>query len=217
MRSLTPHSIEARRTGAAVHQILVPSVARIFSHISNIRKASGNSNQHNRAIKDLAYSVRLLREQVKRVTVNDRYDLRKTTLTDALNATANEFVELRPLELRITFDGVELIEDEPLPTRKMFFDVIVEAISNSVQHGRATLVKVGIESELFLIKIKIEDDGNGLPRKINRNKPFGIFYLAKRLRREMSGHINFLPVKPHGTLVVLEMPIRPVRSSNGNN
>ena len=217
LQAIIQHPAEARRTGAAVHQILVPSVTRIFSYISNINKIVEHSIHFDKAVEKLKWSVRLLRERVKKVTVTDRYDLRTTGLIDALNATANEFIELRPTELRITFDNVDLLEDEPFSMRKVYYDVIVEAISNGVEHGKANLVQVAIEREVSLVRIKITDDGRGMPETPDKNKPFGIFYIAKRLKSEMSARISFSQQSPHGTVVVLEMPVRPIRRSNAVN
>jgi signal transduction histidine kinase len=210
-QTVTSPQLETKRTGIAVHQVLVPSTEKILAQLSAIGAHLNNHGNALRLMDDMRLGIRELRERVKRATVHDRYDLSKEELEKALKETANEFEELRPEALRINFKGVDLVEDEPLHTRQVLYQVIVEAISNAVEHGQANLVEVCIQRHPTTIVVEVVDDGSGLPREPPVDKPFGIFHLKRKLKREMNAQLDILKIEPHGVSVTLNLPLRPYR------
>lgn len=204
-----PMRHKMRRTGIAVHQVLVPATEKLFAQLSLIENQKGKFHPSSEAIDDIRYGIRALREQLKKVTVNDRYDLSKLELRQALKATASEFEELNPQNLHVSLDGIDFLEDEPLLMRQVYYDLITEAISNGVEHGNATEISVSVKVALMNIIVQIKDNGLGMPNTPAKNRPFGIFYLSRKFNRELNAKVDFLENVPRGTIVRFSVPVRP--------
>lgn len=205
--SIAPLPLEIRRSGTAIHEVLSPCTEKLLTQIYQVRTLVGQSPDGLAKLDELEQSVRELNERVKRAIVNDRYDLSIMELEKALKETASDFEDLRPGQIRIKFENIGLAEDEPLYTRRILYQVIVEAISNAVEHGHCNLVEVYLSRKSDAIMVEITDDGAGLPPNLKRHSPYGIFDFKRKLRREMRARLYLRPIEPHGTRVVLELPL----------
>lgn len=210
-QTLMPPPVEPQRLAATVHQVLVPSTQRLFAEVAAIRSDGENPVSMTAHLTNIEQGIRELRERVKHATVSERFDLSDMTLGDAIRLTANEFEELRPEELRVFLELDSCVEDEPLYTRRVLYWVVVEAISNAVEHGRASYVEVRIQHDRQAITVEVRDDGIGMQIKSPPIKSHGIFHLGRILRRTMAARLEICTNIPQGTRVVLRLPIRPRR------
>lgn len=202
---------QIKKTGLVIHRILASSTQKLFAQIDAIqRKYSENDLADD--LRELQQGIRELREQLKRETVGERYILNEMELAQALASTAHEFEELRPEDLRIVFTGIEALEDDPLVLRQIYYNFIVEAIANSVEHGKASLVEVSAVRMADQVRIEIKDNGSGLPKNPDQTKPFGIFYYSRQLKQELDATVDFHSNNPRGTRVVLEIPVIPMET-----
>lgn len=208
-QTLTPLHLEPRRTGSAVHEVLVPCTQKLLATISTAKEASSDSISVRLHLDEMEKQCRELRERVRRVTVSDRYDLSAWELEVALKRTASEFQELQGVAATITFSGVGDLEDEPLYTRQVLYRVIVEAIANAIEHGLASLVEVAVWRDARAINVQVRDDGVGLPVNVSQTSPYGIFHLRRILRREMGARLKLHNIDPHGVCMLLHLPVRP--------
>jgi putative methionine-R-sulfoxide reductase with GAF domain/two-component sensor histidine kinase len=210
-QTVAPPRVEPRRMGSAVHQLLVPYTQKLLATTSSARAALTNPDAVRLCLNEIEQQYRMLRERIKRVTVNDLYDLSTWELGDALERTADQFQELRGRALKIMFSDMSCAEDEPLYIRQVLYRVIVEAIANAVEHGQADVVEVTVRRDPCAIHVQVVDDGSGIPADVKSISPYGIYYLRRILRRELGAQLDLHRVEPHGTRVVLRIPTRPGR------
>ncbi len=214
--NIFPWSSELQQVGLRIHQRIIPNIELLFAYLSKMRKEIRQLNLEQDSVNKLeedvnqcAAGLRKLREHIKFVTFQERYDLGKLSLDEALRLTANDFEETRPEELRISLRGLGAVEDEDLLTRQTLYWVAVEAISNAVEHGKANLIVIEAQRTESFVLLTVKDDGKGLPAKPNFNNPYGIFHLKRFLKQVMAANLDIKNTEPTGVEVFLQVPVRP--------
>jgi len=87
------------------------------------------------------------------------------------------------------------------------YRIAQEAINNSVKHGRATHVRVGLAHEGGAIKMSIADDGSGLSAKTLANPGIGLQIMQYRARM-VGAALSVARVSTEGgTLVTCSLPV----------
>ena len=119
--------------------------------------------------------------------------LEKINLKDMLNSIQIEFEDLK-----IQIQGNAVVEADSRALKSIFRNLF----ENSRRHGKASEVKVNVLSEGELIKVSVQDNGEGSFRKdvalgkeilsTSANQGSGIgLYLSKQLITKMDGDIAF--------------------------
>ena len=91
------------------------------------------------------------------------------------------------------------------------FSNFKELMTNSIKHGHASNVIVGLEKkggDLFLV---VEDDGIGFdPKKVEsnvmKNEHFGLFSIAERMS-DIGGSSNIISAQGQGCKAILTVPV----------
>ena len=112
------------------------------------------------------------------------------------------------LQVRLVVDG--WAEDLRTPVDELLLTSTRELLTNVVRHARATTVVVGLGLREALAVLTVEDDGTGMAEvDVRARLRDGHLGLASRRTHieAAGGRVSFLPVRPHGTRVVLEVPV----------
>jgi len=85
------------------------------------------------------------------------------------------------------------------------YRIIQEAIHNSIKHGRATEIKVGVKQEEDNLQLEIMDNGIGFePTKVETGN--GLNNMKKRAH-EIKAELSILSKKKKGTNIAFKLPI----------
>jgi two-component system NarL family sensor kinase len=112
--------------------------------------------------------------------------------------------------LRVRLVVESWADDVRTPVDELLLTSARELLSNVVRHARATTVVVGLGLEDGLAVLTVEDDGTGMAEvDVRARLRDGHLGLASRRAHieAAGGRASFLPVRPHGTRVVLEVPV----------
>ncbi|MFE9566701.1 sensor histidine kinase [Streptomyces sp. NPDC006487] len=100
----------------------------------------------------------------------------------------------------------------PTPVDQLVFRAAGEFLSNIVKHAGATRVRVRLEATEERVRLEVTDDGKGVTRNqlAAKAREGHIGVSSQRVRAEgMGGRFSLDGVEPHGTAVVVELPVRP--------
>lgn len=101
---------------------------------------------------------------------------------------------------------------KPLPddTDIVAFHAVRELLRNIVTHAGAHHVVVSLRRAGEQLRITVKDDGIGFTRMsatgFNRRGGFGLHAIQARMKH-LGGSLSFNPVSPHGTRIVLTLPL----------
>jgi PAS domain S-box-containing protein len=138
-------------------------------------------------------------------------DLRPTILDDlGLAATiewhADEFQTRTGVPCVVRCDLGDLRVERSVSTA--VFRIFQEALTNITRHAKATRVDVTLRVVDGNLRLDVADDGIGISDAAIRGGSLGLVGMRERARR-LGGDCVVSPRKPHGTLVVMTVPISP--------
>jgi len=100
-------------------------------------------------------------------------------------------------------------DDENIATEQStaIFRIAQESLTNIARHAEATNVEIHLSIEKLFIKLKIKDDGKGIPENNtdNPNASFGIFGMKERASI-LGGKLDIVTALKEGTTIILELP-----------
>lgn len=85
-----------------------------------------------------------------------------------------------------------------------FLNVVKEALSNSLRHGRATRVTVSFKTQTNGLRLSITDNGVGFHPEHTRGTGRGLTNMEARVRR-LGGRFT-VRSKPQGTRILVDVP-----------
>jgi signal transduction histidine kinase len=125
-------------------------------------------------------------------------------LAAALESSALRLVKGGKLNVLCSCDGS--IRKLPPRVADCFFRVAQEAITNAIQHGRASTLTIALSVQPRHIRLKVNDDGIGLSRNVT-DSAGGLSCM--RRRAEAIGARFKIDTGPNGTTVLLESVLLP--------
>ena len=125
-------------------------------------------------------------------------------LAAALESSALRLVKGGNLNVLCSCDGS--IRKLPPRVADCFFRVAQEAITNAIQHGRASTLTIALSVQPRHIRLKVNDDGIGLCGKVS-DSAGGLS--SMRRRAEAIGARFEIDTGPNGTTVLLESILFP--------
>ena len=137
-------------------------------------------------------------------------DLRPGILDDiglaaAIEWQAEDFQTRTGTRCEVTARIGDLQLDRGLATT--VFRVFQESLTNIARHANAQLVEVDLALDKGHLRLRVSDDGIGLPEVGPRGTTLGILGMGERARR-LGGECSVRRRSPHGTIVTLVMPLR---------
>lgn len=130
-----------------------------------------------------------------------------TGLAEALDLAGNELKGTYPRDFRVTVNG------EPLPLHPVVLDEVHrlgrEAITNAFRHSLAKNIEVELHYERGQFRIRIRDDGVGIPADIMkpgfRTGHWGLPGMRERATK-LGGHLEIWSRPGAGTEIELRIP-----------
>jgi len=111
--------------------------------------------------------------------------------------------------LSCTQNLAEVALDMQSPVAQALYYILRECLSNVGKHAKATQVRVALRVAQERLVLEVEDDGIGLREQPRQG--FGLQGMRKRAT-ELGGEFSLRTIVPHGTLIVIEIPLRNIRA-----
>jgi two-component system, NarL family, sensor histidine kinase DevS len=191
---------DRERIGRDLHDTVIQRLfATGLSLQAAVRRADGRpdvAEKLNRAVDDIDETVREIRSTIFALqsTPEDERGLRHDLLE-----IVDELTPLLPRTPRVRFDGA-LDALVPVRIAEEVIPVVREALTNVARHAAASDVELELSVDLTELRVRVADDGRGLPAQINAG--FGIANLRRRAQA-LAGEASIGP-RSDGTGTVVE-------------
>lgn len=204
---ITSQEEERRRIARELHDETSQSLAAVNVSLG----AMANGKSSGQSVEDLRAIISQALERVK----NLAYDLRPGLLDDlGLVAAVDRYVEDFPQRygLPVSFQSIGL-DGQRLPSEveTAVYRIVQEALVNSAKHARANHASVMMEIDHGLLRVLIEDDGQGFDiRKMSSDeagRTLGLFGMQERAIL-VGGTLEVDSGPGEGTAIVLRIPLR---------
>lgn len=194
-----------------LHDSLAQSLSYLKMQVARLRRLeiSGEQQQTHSAILDeLSNGLNSAYRQLRELLTTFRLKLDTPDLLTALRETAGEFSERlgQPVHLHYNLPLNTLSPNEEIHT----LQIVREALANAVKHADATEVTVEVLFESPQVKVRILDNGKGLPDDDRPPQHYGLIIIQDRARtlggqavirnRDSGGvevTLNFVPKSRH--------------------
>ncbi len=130
--------------------------------------------------------------------------LKHQTFRQAVESLIEFLHAIDPIDIQLSLDD-DLAEKLPTTVRTDALQIIREAVSNSLRHGRARSVQISLRGEDRIARLEIADDGSGFDPARPGSRGHGLNNMAERARAsDADFSLRSSPGK--GTRVVVEFP-----------
>jgi len=153
---------------------------------------------------ELRETARMGAEDVRRIAVRLRPEaLEDLGLERALSALAASFGEHAGVEIDRHFERVPSLSAEQ---ELVLYRVAQEALTNIARHAQATRAQISLEREDGHVRLRVQDDGRGLPPDAERRST-GIRGMRERAML-IGARVSVAALPSGGTAVTLDVPVR---------
>lgn len=164
--------------------------------------------------------VRLAREQETdlRSFIAEPIDVDANEDDRALSETLRSAMthQERRFGLRTELVVVDEPATVPSSVNEAFAGAVSEAIANASKHGRASLVRIFLDSEDGLVRCEIRDDGTGFDTQ-NVTEGTGITRSIRGRVTEVGGTVDIASRSGHGVAVTIIVPLEPMGVGKGRS
>ena len=208
-RLMSVHEEERHRLSRDLHEDIGQSLAAVSTYLQAIEQqlppALGELRARAADARRLAAkTVAQLRQlsQLLRPSVLDDYGL-----MPSLQTCLKEFQERHGVAATLSSEGVP--ERLPPPIETAIYRVVQEALTNVARHARARHVRVALATERGELRVRVDDDGVGLPPD-GRHPGTGLIGIRERVQA-LGGSLTI--ASRAGTSLVVRLPIRGERAA----
>lgn len=128
-------------------------------------------------------------------------ELEALGLRAAMEAHAAQLERRAGIRCRLNLEASEAVA----PSQRLaVFRVFQEAMTNGIRHGGATRFKVQLTASRSRLRLRVEDNGNGLPLT-GATEGFGIIGMTERAHA-LGGNLEVSARRQGGTAVTLKLP-----------
>lgn len=136
-------------------------------------------------------------------------------LAAAIESQGEDFAQRTGITCNILCTDHDL--DPDYDTALALFRIFQEALTNVSKHAGGTEVRVRLMQEGDEVVLEIADDGCGLAATdLQKPRSFGLRGIRERMS-SLGGRLELNPVAPHGTCLVLRVPLLPYQSDEAQN
>jgi signal transduction histidine kinase len=107
----------------------------------------------------------------------------------------------------VKFECPDWVEMPDHATSMELYRIAQEAVSNALRHGRPQTIRLTILSQPNGLRLRIKDDGVGMPQQPNETTGLGIRIMEYRAE-SIRGVLRFEPAEDGGTVVTVTLPWR---------
>lgn len=226
---------EQRRIGQDLHDGLCQDLIGLaFGADAAARQLAASGVPDTQAIDRLAMSIREAAGQARRLSHGlNPVDLKAGGLPVALEGLAGRISDA--FGVACAYVGADETSPMDDPTATHFYRIAQEAVTNSIRHGKAHEVRIGLHESGGRLVLTVADDGVGIgvnasralavDGSVNGGRPkVGIGLQGMRYRANlMGGTFEVGPGRTGGTVVVCSVPLasgkagstRPGRNGGG--
>ena len=197
---LEERSVMARE----LHDSLAQSLTYLkiqATRLSLLTRAGGESGSLDDAIGELKEGLNTAYRQLRELLTTFRLQMDGQGLGPALCKTVAEFNARGRLTVRLD----NKLEVSPFSVNEEIhvLQLVREALSNVIHHSQGTTARVtlGFEDDAF-VRISVEDDGIGIPRKAERDQHYGLAIMQERAN-SLHGDLRIERLARGGTRVCL--------------
>lgn len=130
--------------------------------------------------------------------------LKHQTFRQAVESLIEFLHAIDPIDIQLSLDD-DLAEKLPTTVRTDALQIIREAVSNSLRHGRARSVQISLLGEARVARLEISDDGSGFDPARPGSRGHGLNNMAERARAS-DAEFTLRSSPGKGTRVVVEFP-----------
>jgi len=175
----------------AIEQQLPPGLGELRARAADARRLAASTVAQLRQL-----------SQLLRPSVLDDYGL-----MPSLQTYLKDFQERHGVSATLSSEGVP--ERLPPPIETAIYRVVQEALSNVARHARARHVRVALATEHGDLRLRVDDDGVGLPPD-GRYPGTGLIGIRERVQA-LGGSLTV--ASRAGTSLVVRLPIRGERAA----
>lgn len=215
---------ERDRIARELHDHILGSLSIVMRRIQKVlRKFQLNSSQEKKSEQSLIPEVQNILPDLDNIGQDIRQimdDLKPGSLEffgleEALEGLLNKQIDSvdKPIKLKVTAPE-DITNMDPF-TKTTIFRIFQEAINNAIKHANPSRLELIIEEQEKQIVLSLIDDGTGFDfnetmNSIKHRKDKGGHGLMNMLHRAttINGKIFWEPVKPHGTIMKLIIPVK---------
>lgn len=198
---------ERRRIGQDLHDGLGQMLTGITLITQNLAKklrneglpAAGDLFEITNLVKDADQHARGLARGLVPVELDAK------GLADALRRFAAHASHLFGITCEFEDVGWTLLYDNTAATH--LYRISQEAVSNAVKHGRASRVSIRLASGEDQIRLRIQDNGVGMPEELPEHRGMGVRIMQHRARM-IGGSLEIRRAATGGTVIVCTVPRR---------
>jgi len=204
-RLMSVQEEERRRLSRELHDEFGQSLTAVNAYLWLIARhpedREGLQNRINEARRVVSKTQTAMRElsHLLRPSVLDDFGL-----VPSLDTLLKGFAERHQIATSITTDG--LPERLPAEMETALYRITQEALTNVVRHARATHVRVALSAMGHELRLEIEDDGIGVPRK-NGSGTGGTGLIGIRERARVLGGAMTLTSLRGGACLRVQVPL----------
>ncbi|KMQ76134.1 histidine kinase [Marinobacter subterrani] len=166
-----------------LHDSLAQSLSYLKMQVARLRRLNidGEQKQTHEAILDeLSTGLNSAYRQLRELLATFRLKLDTPDLATALRKTIEEFSERlgKPVELTYNLPPQTLSPNEEIHT----LQIVREGLANAVKHADATDITVEVLFESPQVRVRIRDNGKGLPGGDQPVNHYGLIIMQDRAR-----------------------------------
>ncbi len=188
-----------------LHDAIGQTLSAVGMELGNLEKLRDGPASRFQALMD---EIKKLNTGAVRAVKDLAAGLRPATLDElglgpALRAHAREFSRRGgvPVDVRIDGELTELPEDH----RTCVFRIVQEALANCAKHSRARTVRIAVYGRRDLVRLTIQDDGEGFDTQAPR-RGLGLVGIQERVR-DLGGRATIGSQPGAGTVLEIELPV----------
>lgn len=153
-------------------------------------------------------TMALVDESCKEVRVISHKMMPNFLLKSGISSDIKSFIEkIDENSLKISFESIGFKEQLEFNEEIILYRVIQELINNVIKHAKANELKIVLQKNKQFIEVKIADNGIGFDYENAISKGgLGLKNILVRIEY-LKGSVQFLTLNPHGTEVVIQVPI----------
>ncbi len=166
-----------------LHDSLAQSLSYLKMQVARLRRLDLDSPQkpaHDDILNELSTGLNSAYRQLRELLATFRLKLDTPDLATALGKTIDEFSERhgRPIPLHYNLPPHTLSPNEEIHT----LQIVREALANAVKHAEATDIDVEVRFDSPQVRVRVRDNGRGLPDSGQPMDHYGLIIMQDRAR-----------------------------------
>ncbi|HET8802147.1 MAG TPA: histidine kinase [Marinobacter sp.] len=186
-----------------LHDSLAQSLSYLKMQVTRLRRLDINGEQkpaHDAILDELSAGLNSAYRQLRELLATFRLKLDTPDLATALRKTIEEFSGRlgKPVALHYNLPPQTLSPNEEIHT----LQIVREGLANAVKHADATDISVTVVFESPQVRVRIRDNGKGLPAADQPVHHYGLIIMQDRART-LGGDVNVANREEGGVDVTL--------------